>query len=157
MNVRQKVEDVLKRLPGQVCTVLAPDIGCADPQTRKPETHSYQASVSTWLSISKRNGSLDIKRVKAKIFRDKSGKPVPREILLPFDIVLPIEVRLEVPFPTPSIQLSFELLSKIVNDVKECQHLDDDNELDIVLDVKVVRFLYENNDLEEVYLILVLK
>ncbi|KAI0439747.1 hypothetical protein F4803DRAFT_27392 [Xylaria telfairii] len=148
-NVRQKAEDVLKRLPGQVCTVLALDIGYADPETRKPKTHSHQASVSTWVSIAKRNGSLDIKRAKAKVFRDESGKPVPGEILLPFDIVLPIEVRPEVPSPAPSIRLSFELLSKIVNDAEECQRLDDDDQPDTVADVKVVRFLDENDELEE--------
>ncbi|KAI0871397.1 hypothetical protein GGS24DRAFT_471563 [Hypoxylon argillaceum] len=67
-NVRQKVEDVLKRLPGRVCTVIALDIDYADPQIRKPETHSHQASISTWISIAKSNGSLDIKHTESKIF-----------------------------------------------------------------------------------------
>ncbi|RWA06904.1 hypothetical protein EKO27_g8193 [Xylaria grammica] len=123
-DLRQKVQGVLIRFAGQVRTVLGVDIGYANPEKRKPDTYLHKS--------------------------DESGEPLPGEILLPFDVLLPTEFRSEVPSPPPNIRISFKRLTEIIDAAVTFQRIDDGpGPVPVVEEADAIRFFNEDDELEE--------
>lgn len=123
-SLRSKMTEHYEAL-ASVCTFLTFDIDYADPAQRRVAGHFHPASVSLWTSEpdygedcgEEYDYDIAIRcMLDAAVFRDKDGRAMDGEVVLPFRLFIPAEERSKLPdeAATADIRISFSRLSEIV-------------------------------------------
>ncbi|POS71639.1 hypothetical protein DHEL01_v209964 [Diaporthe helianthi] len=123
-DLDNKVTGFFKQLPGRVCNVLGIDVTYLQRGVRSRGSHS--ASVSLWTSHDEEDGGLRVRLALDKqVFRTDDGQAQPGDLILPFSLFVPSDIRTQLPDlgPEAHVCISFACLSDLVSDAEQQQRV----------------------------------
>jgi len=118
------VTEYFEQVSDKFCTFLAFDIDYAYPRERRAIGHKHPASVSLWTSEPDLEDpeTINIRSLMDKmVFRDKDAMAMPRELTLPFRLLVPTSERNKIPDTDAEVCLPFARLAEFVDQAEQQQ------------------------------------
>jgi hypothetical protein len=148
-DLRQTATSFLRTMPGQICTILAIDIEYLRQEKRRKNCHTASLSLWTTRKEQGRDGALRLS-CSTHEFRDKDGRALPGELVLPLDFFLPLDKRSENSTCGDSadsdIRLSFSRLSEFIDEAEERQRIFDATPTPPLRPKRINTLIWEDGD-----------